>query len=94
MAVIKLNFAGGGGVGKDARSTKSMSRITRFFAAKGVGVVDVAVRSCWGAREGVAASGAPWWKGVDWSSIHVGSRRKAYQVRNDFLFFVVPELWV
>jgi len=28
----------------------------------------------------------------DQSSIHVGSHRKAYQVRNDFLIFVVPEL--
>jgi len=29
---------------------------------------------------------------VDRSLIHVGSFRKAYQVRNDFYFFVVPEL--
>jgi len=28
----------------------------------------------------------------DRPSIHVDSRRKVYQVRNDFLFFVVPEL--
>ncbi len=41
---------------------------------------------------GVAASGGTMVEEGDRSSIHVDSRRKAYWVKNDFLFFVVPEL--
>jgi len=89
MAMIGLNFEGGGGIGKDAHITISSSRVTKFFAASCARVVDVAVRSCWGAWEGVAALGGAMVErgGVDWSSIHVGSRRKAYRVRNDFIYF-------
>ncbi len=36
---------------------------------------------------------APWWYGVDWSSIHVDTRRKTYQSYNDFLFFIVLKLF-
>jgi len=74
------------------RSVRSNSRVNKFFVAGGAGGVKDEVLGCWLAWGGLAAAGVPWWKGVDRSSIHVGSCRKAYQVRNDFLFFDVPEL--
>ncbi len=69
------------------------SLVTKLFVAGGAGVIGEVVCSvglAWGVWW---PQGAPWWNGVDWSSIHVGSRRKAYRVRNDFLNLVVPELF-
>jgi len=72
---------------------RSKSHITELFVTDCAGVLGWAVLIVWLAWESVAAVGVPWWKGVDWSSIHIGSHRKAYWVRNDFLNLVVPELY-
>jgi len=52
-------------------------------------VSEGAVCACYWTWEGlVAATGGAMVERGDWSSIHVGSHRKAYQARNDFLIFV------
>jgi len=91
MAVIRLNFIVAGGVGKYARIVKATSRLTNFFV---LGVLECWMEHCSlvvGHRREWRPWKPPWWEG-DWSSIHVGSHRKAYQVKNDFLICQVPEL--
>jgi len=92
MAAIGLNFAGTRGVRNDAWSTKSTSHVTKFFVTSDAWMVGRAFHACSLTQEGLAAMGGAMVERGDRSSIHVGSHRKAYQVRNDFLFCVVPEL--
>jgi len=84
MAAIGLNFVVAGGVGKYVCIVNATSRLTKFFV--------LGVPECWreccvlvvGCERKQWPRRLPWWEG-DRSSIHIGSRRKAYQVRNDFL---------
>jgi len=92
IAVIGLNFVAAVGAGKNARSARSKSLLTKLFVAGGSEVLRGVVRAWLLAREGAVASGGAMVERGDRSSIHVGSHRKAYRVENDFLFFVVPEL--
>jgi len=92
IAVIGLNFAGAVGVGKKVQNTRSKSRLSKFFATAFTGLLEEEVRAVFSTREGVAAVGGAMVERGDRSLIHVGSRRKAYQVENDFLIFTVPEL--
>ncbi len=94
ITVIGWNFAGAGGVGKKARNTRSKLHVANFFVTEVTGVLWEGVRAVLLALDWSAAAGAPWWSWGGRSSIHVGSHRKAYQVRNDFFIFVVPELYL
>jgi len=69
--------------------------VTKLFVTGHARGLEGAVHAVRLALRGAAEQqpwGAPWWRREDWSLIHVGLHRKAYWVRNNFLFFVVPEL--
>ncbi len=56
IAAVGLNFAGGGGVGKNARNTRSHSRVTKFFVANWTGGGGEALHACLVAPDEPAAS--------------------------------------
>jgi len=94
IALIGLSFAGAIGIGKKVQTVKLKVRVTKLFVtgcAGGLVVVVLAGRLAW---EGAAALGGTMVERGDRTSIHVGLCRKAYQVENDFLFAIVPELKV
>jgi len=78
--------------GEKACIMKSKVHITILFVTVLAGGVGVAVLACGLMWEGAAALGDDMVERGDWSSIHANSHRETYYSRNDFLFFVVPEL--